>query len=201
MGNMHTTEAPIPVSAVKLVYPLPDPITGIPRDVIINKLVKRDVHFDPYKNEETWSRYLSPQNILIPWPEESEPTYADEKPDTLRIDVEEKTFLPTLLRPPMPMTVIDELRNKYSLFRDRHDEEWVATKEAEDEEKMRMKQLAERMVPRGARNLARRHPSSHGGTFMADKKNVPQLKEGILEALGKHMAKRQLERVQAGLER
>lgn len=196
-------ENAIPVSHLRLVYPLPDPITGIPRDTILTKLVKRNKHFDPYTNEEAWDRVLSPQNITIPWPEDkhADADRIDMKPDTLRMQVEEKTFLPTLLRPPMPTTVIDELRNRYGKFRERHDEEWVAKKEAEDEQARRMKMLAERMVPRGARNLARKHPSTSGGTFMSDRKAVPKMKESVLEALGKHMARRQLEKVQTQLER
>ena len=137
------------------------------------------------------------RNIHIPWPEESlaEPTHVDEVADTLRIDVEEKSFLPTLLRPPMPASVIDELRNKYGKFRERHDEEWVAMKEAEDRRAGKMRELGERMVPKGARNIARKHPSSSGGRFLGDKQAVPRMKEGMLEAIGRHMAKKQLEKV------
>jgi len=174
-------------------------LTGIPRDVVLNKLVKRNSAFDPYRNTTTWSRYLSPQNVLIPWPEESEPAYSDEKDDTLRIDVEAKTFLPTLLRPPMPGSVIDELRNKYSKFRERHDEAWLELRRQEDEEQKRLDELSGKLMPKGARNIARKHPSTSGGSFMADKKAVPHIKEPLLEAIGKHMAQKQLEKVRGNL--
>jgi len=200
-SRIHTSEQPLPLSSLKLVYPLPDPLTGVPRDTILTTLVKRNTHFDPYANTQTWDRILSPQNIRIPWPTATDPMHTDEKPDTLRIQVEEKTFLPTLLRPPMPTSVIDELRNRYGKFRERHDEEWVAMNEAEDEQARRMRMLADRMLPKGARNMARKHPSTSEGTFLKNPKAVPVMREPMMEALGRHMAKRQLERVQSQLER
>ena len=45
--------------------------------------------------------------------------------DTLRIDVDTQTWTPTLLRAPLPGTVIDELRGKYSVFRTRHDADYL----------------------------------------------------------------------------
>ena len=65
----------------------------------------------------------------------------DTPSDTLRLEVEQKSFVPTLLRPPMPTSVIDELRNKYSIFRTRHDPEYIEKKmkeEEEDEEKRKL---------------------------------------------------------------
>jgi large subunit ribosomal protein L24 len=56
-----------------------------------------------------------------------------------------RTWVPTLLTPPMPETVIDELRNKYSVFRHRHDEEYIARKMAEDEEQAKKKSMVEMM--------------------------------------------------------
>ena len=45
----------------------------------------------------------------------------------------------------MPSTVIDELRNKYSIFRTRHDPEYIEAKMKEDQEKEEKKKLAEQM--------------------------------------------------------
>ena len=59
--------------------------------------------------------------------------------------MEVKNFVPTLLTPPMPGSVIDELRNKYSVFRTRHDPEYIAAKMKEDEEKEAAKKLSEQM--------------------------------------------------------
>ena len=51
------------------------------------------------------------------------------------------------------------------------------------------------MVPRGARNVARVHPSSAGGRFMADgrRTGVP---EAVLEVLGAHMAAKGVEKAE-----
>ena len=43
--------------------------------------------------------------------------------------VEKPTFFPTLLMEPLPSSIIDELRNKYSKFRDRHDPSYVEYQE------------------------------------------------------------------------
>lgn len=193
---IHTIEAPIPLASIRLVYPLPDPATGVPRDCILTNLVKRDSHFDVYENETVWSRVLLPQNISVPWPEKDDPGHQDEAVDTLRINVEDKTFLPTLLRPPMPNSVIDELRNRYGKFRDRHDDEWIAMKEAEDDEAQRVGELSKSMMPKGARNMARKHPSTRAGTFMTDGKQ-PTIKDKHLEILGAHMAAKGLGRNRA----
>lgn len=63
--------------------------------------------------------------IYIPFPEEPVEEDMEYDIDTLRIEVEEKTWTPTLFQPPMPPSIIDELRNKYSIFRDRHDESYI----------------------------------------------------------------------------
>jgi large subunit ribosomal protein L24 len=55
-----------------------------------------------------------------------EPFFDD---DSLLITVEEETlFSFPLIAPPMPLTLIDELRSKYSRFRDRHDDDYVRAK-------------------------------------------------------------------------
>lgn len=131
---IQTTEAAIQLSDVRLVYPLPNPDTGVVRDVVIKELAKvvvpknRARPFGP-KLEKRYIAGLEPREY-IPFPEEPQPEYVDHDDDTLRIQVDEWTWTPTLLGPPMPGTVIDELRNKYSVFRDRHDDEYIQKKEA-----------------------------------------------------------------------
>lgn len=61
------------------------------------------------------------------------------------MDVEAKTFVPSLLTPPMPRSVIDELRNRYSIFRTRHDPEYLEKKQKEEDEKLEKKKLAKKM--------------------------------------------------------
>lgn len=60
---------------------------------------------------------------------------SDGEMDTSRVDVEASTFVASLGEPPMPSTVIDELRNKYSKFRTRHDPEYLRQKMLEDYQK------------------------------------------------------------------
>ncbi|USW58460.1 Putative ribosomal protein L24 [Septoria linicola] len=127
---------------VRLVYPLAHPDTGIPRDAIIERLdlVKRP---DGKGN----LRLIPGSNTIIPWPK-PEPTGGqreDYDDDTLRITVEERTFRPFLIRPPMPLTVIDELRNKYSRFRTRHEYDYTVQKELDDAKVQERKGLIKTM--------------------------------------------------------
>lgn len=123
-----TQEVPIPLSAVRLVYPLRNTETGAMRDVIINKLNRSSKR---EKNLGYAGRYIadSDPKIFIPFPEQPKPEYSDNECDTLRIEAEEKTWTPTLYQAPMPPSVLDELRNKYGIFRTRHDESWVRARE------------------------------------------------------------------------
>ena len=130
---IQTTEASIQLSDVRLVYPLLNSETGIRRDVIINELEKKSVpkipgRFYGPRVEKRYIAGLEPQEF-IPFPEVPKTEEKDHDIDTLRIEVDERTWIPTLLGPPMPETVIDELRNKYSVFRDRHDDEFIQKKE------------------------------------------------------------------------
>ncbi len=59
--------------------------------------------------------------------------------------METKTFTPTLLTPPMPTSVIDELRNKYSIFRTRHEPEYIEAKIKEDQVKEAKRKTSEQM--------------------------------------------------------
>lgn len=130
---IRTVEKPIKFSKVRLVYALPDQETGITRDVIVKKI--ENTSFWHQKNGKTnFTRIIANMNVKIPWPKLSPQEYTEHPGDTPRLEVETKTFMPTLLTPPMPGSVIDELRNKYSVFRTRHDADYIAKKEAEDAE-------------------------------------------------------------------
>jgi large subunit ribosomal protein L24 len=130
---VQTTEASIQLSDVRLVHPLYNPETNVRRDVIIKELEKEKV---PENSERFWGPKVEKRYIAgvepreyIPFPKVRKPKYQDHDGDTLRIEIDEWTWTPTLLGPPMPPTVIDELRNKYSVFRDRHDDEYIQKKE------------------------------------------------------------------------
>lgn len=143
IGRLHLAPLQVPIQAIRLVHPIVDPETNHTRDVIIKELVPRDVKRDKPTGRLTWSRVVPGLNIEIPWPrsfEEEEQKQLDsqyvEYPcDTLRIDVEERTWMPTLASPPMPSIVLDELRNRYSKFRTRHEEEYIQKKEDEERRK------------------------------------------------------------------
>ncbi|KAI9867280.1 MAG: hypothetical protein M1813_009558 [Trichoglossum hirsutum] len=142
---VRSVEMPLPVSSVNLVHALTDPETGVTRDVVVKKIVNGRIWFDKYTGVQRWTRFIPGLNIRIPWPKREPKEYKVYEVDTLRPSVETRTWVPTLLTPPMPATVIDELRNKYSVFRHRHDEEYVAKKMAEDEEKAKKKSMVEMM--------------------------------------------------------
>ena len=145
-GDLNAVPLPLPLEDVRLVYPLPDPVTGIPRDVIIDRLIRMNYSFDKTKKEWTkGDRVILGTNTIIPWPETVPEETSDHDEDTLRITVEEQTFRPFLLSPPMPLSVIDELRNKYSKFRTRHEYEYVEAKEGEDAKVERRKELSKVM--------------------------------------------------------
>lgn len=132
----------IPVEDVRLVYPLPDKETGIPQDVVIDRLERVNEQWDPVKREwDDGERAIVGTNTLIPWPAKFEPDPIDHPDDTLRISVEEETFRPYLMNPPMPLSVVDELRSKYSKFRTRHDWEFVQKMEARDAREEKRKGL------------------------------------------------------------
>ncbi|EGD91357.1 hypothetical protein H112_01161 [Trichophyton rubrum D6] len=126
---------PVPISFddVRLVVPLQDPATNTVKDVVVKHAYGAGPFLDrPYgSTTPRHTRYISGLDIEIPWPETEEPDFKDHPVDTLQIEVENKSYLPSLQTYPMPSTVIDELRNKYSKFRTRHDPEYIAKKEEE----------------------------------------------------------------------
>ncbi|KAI0852098.1 hypothetical protein F5Y00DRAFT_251486 [Daldinia vernicosa] len=183
-------ELPIPISGIRLVHPIKDPSTGITRDVIINQLVHGGFLHDRVSGKRRWSRIVPGLNISIPWPKKEEKDVKDYSCDTLRIDVEDKTFVPTLLRPPMPEAVLDELRNKYSRFRTRHDPEYIARLEAEEKAVADRAKLMDSMrTP-----LQEFHRAQREGK---KKKGKPRLTLEMLEKIGEVMAKN-LERTRNG---
>ncbi|KAJ0124927.1 kow motif containing protein [Diaporthe amygdali] len=187
---VQISEFRAPIQAVRLVHPLPDPVSGEIRDVVINELVARNYYKDKATGRETWSRVVPGLNIEIPWPkafeeaekQEMEGTFEDHACDTLRIDAEEKTFVPTLLRPPMPTEVIDELRNRYSKFRTRHTDEYVAKKEAEEAEKLARRKMITTM---------RTPVQELNAKIKAEKRarGQPELTEDMLAKIGEVMAR------------
>lgn len=138
---------PISYSDVQLVHKWTDPRTGETKDVIVENvdMEPREFARDPETGEREYSRFIGGTRMSIPWPEKTKPELQDHDDDTLRITAEEKTFIPTLLIPPMPETAIDELRSKYSKFRTRHDEDYVEKMSALDMTEEKQQELLSKM--------------------------------------------------------
>ena len=110
--------------------------------------------------------------------------------DTLRFEVEEKTWTPTLLRSPMPDGVIDELRNKYSRFRTRHEPAYQHALEMRE----RRKAAYKAWVKSGGNMLL----SPTKEAQMAEKRKLkekgePTLEREVLERIGEVMASKGIE--------
>ncbi|KAK6518884.1 hypothetical protein TWF281_003575 [Arthrobotrys megalospora] len=172
-------ECNIPYTDVRLVHPVEDPKTGILRDAIVKKVKISDVRKDVH-GKRTWTRWIAFTGTEIPWPKKVEPEYQDEQCDTKRMDAEERTYVPTLLKPPIPEGVIDELRGKYSKFRDRHDREYIEQKMREDEEEKAMKKARVVTPLMDINRKIRRDKIEKGKT--------QKLTGDILEQLGRTMA-------------
>ncbi|KAL2864610.1 mitochondrial 54S ribosomal protein uL24m [Aspergillus lucknowensis] len=130
----QTIPLPIPMDDVRLVVALDDPATGQTRDVLVEHIVGGGPFLEREHGVEIprHTRYIAGENIEIPWPRQDPPTLKDEVWDTLRMEVETPTWVPSLHKPPFPPSVLDELRNKFSKYRTRHDPKFVEQKRLED---------------------------------------------------------------------
>ncbi|OKL59114.1 hypothetical protein UA08_05647 [Talaromyces atroroseus] len=141
-------EMPISIDDVRLVVTLED--QGRQYEVI----AKHVYGGGPYlkrSNAQTprHTRYITGENIRIPWPEETKVDNAvDEDGDTSRKEVEYETWKPSIQQPPFSQFILDELRNKFSKYRTRHDPMWLENRKLEDlrEEYRKSRKL---LTPRG----------------------------------------------------
>lgn len=133
-GNIQILPLPIAVDDVRLVVPLDDPDTGSSRDVIVEHVYGGEPIMEREWGTSTpkHTRYIAGLDIEIPWPRSQTLKQDDQAWDTLRMEVETPTWQPSLLEVPFPPSVMDEVRNKYSKYRTRHDPEWVEAKTLED---------------------------------------------------------------------
>ncbi|KAI9761171.1 MAG: hypothetical protein M4579_001218 [Chaenotheca gracillima] len=183
MPPVQIMEMGIPVNNVRLVHALTDPETGTTRDVIVKKIETGSVFHDKQYGGRHWTRYIAGLGVRIPWPVKEPVNEKDTEADTLRIDVESQTWAPTLLRPPMPLSVIDELRNRYSVFRDRHDEDFVAQRQAEDEAAIAKKKADKLLMETPVKQLNRVKRMENRA------KGQPTLTEEMMEKIGEVMAR------------
>lgn len=181
---------PISVGSIRLVYPLTDPETGVTRDVIINQLKavppnmqSSNMSLDRWQYGKKWDRLVPGLNVVIPWPEVQVPEFQATKADTVRERVEERTFYYGLLTPPMPDQILDELRNKYSRFRTRHEPWYIEQKEMEEAaRKGRSEAFKSMQTPLDEFHERQRE--------IRDTEGEPELSEEMLAKIGEFMAKK-----------
>ena len=169
---------PLNYDDVRLVYPLLDPETGEIKDTVIANLETVKIYYDRDTNRSGWRRAVAGESIIIPWPKTEPKERTEYDADTRRLDVENKTFRPTLLKCPLPRGVIDELRNKYSSFRTRHEETYIAQKFKEEKEQAQ--KVAAIKTPIQELNKKLRVERRALGP--------PELSEDMLERIGRVMA-------------
>lgn len=188
--SVHQLESAIPIDAIRLVHPLTDPVTGRTRDVIIRELRPTNFYRDRPTRRLSFGRVVPGLNVRIPWPRTAPAEHDDQAADTLRIYADEATFVPTLLRPPAPESVLDELRNKYSRFRTRHTPEYIAAKEAEEAAKKAASARARGRQP----NMSPPEMRTPLEEFHIQQKTLrrergqPELSDDMLEKIGRLMA-------------
>ncbi|GIK06861.1 hypothetical protein Aspvir_002513 [Aspergillus viridinutans] len=146
----NSVNLPISLDDVRLVVALDDPETGVTRDVLVEHVYGGEPILERKYGTDTpkHTRYIAGEDIEIPWPRSEPATMKDEEWDTLRMEVETPTWIPSLHNAPFPPSVLDELRNPFSKYRTRHDPEWVESKKMED---LRKEYLQSRslMTPKG----------------------------------------------------
>lgn len=188
-GQVSAAPMPLSVSSIRLVYPITNPETGITRDVIINQLKavppnmqSESMSYDRWEYGRKWDRLAPGINVVIPWPEVEAPKYETWDADTTREIVEGRSFYYNLLSSPMPPSVIDELRNKFSKFRTRHEPWYIAEKEAEEARKKGGHALLQSMQT----PLEEFHAKQKQ---LKDARGEPELTDDMLEKLGEIIAK------------
>lgn len=201
--NMPIMSNPYPLAAdaVRLVYPLKNPDTGVTRDVIVNQLKpvapnmsSRHMTLERWEHGNKWDRVALGVNVVIPWPEVEAPEYKTFKPDTARDLVEARTFYYNLTTAPIPSGVIDELRGPFSRFRTRHEAWYIEKKEAE----AAAKRGAHRMHESMRTPLEEFHEKRKAERLA---QGEPELSETMLEKIGQVMARNKQEALErAGMQ-
>lgn len=125
---------PVPIDNIRHVIAMYDPDTKVTKDTIVEHVHTGPPFIErpPWSKLPKFTRYVTGNDLEMPWPMEEPPELEDGELDTLRLQVDEVTWVPSLREPPFPSTVLDELRNKYSRFRTRHDPEYVREKIIEE---------------------------------------------------------------------
>lgn len=179
-------EMPLHYDDVRLVHVMIDPQTNKAEDMVVANVEVRNIRYNRRLGKVSKQRFIAGTDIMIPWPSVEKPEPKDEVYDTRLMDVEEETYTPTLLQPPVPEGLIDELRNKYSKYRVRHDPEFIERKEKEYAEK-------------DAKLRARGYTIDERGKLVKLKRDTgfkvetPVLEDSVLEEIGRFMAQKKPE--------
>lgn len=191
---------PISIGSIRLVYPLTNPETGVTRDVVVSQLKavapnmkSPNMTYERWEYGNKWDRVVPGLNVTIPWPEVKAPENETFAADTVREQVEDRTFYYNLKSSPMPEQVLDELRNKYSKFRTRHEAWYVQKKEAEEAARKALQEA----------HLSMQTPldefHAHQRALKAAR-GEPELSDEMLEKLGAIIAqKKEIALKQAGV--
>lgn len=187
-GPGRSQPMPIVISAIRLVHPITNPDTGITQDVVINELKavppnmkSENMTWDRWQYGNKWDRVVPGINVVIPWPEVKPPELETTTADTVREQVEERSFYYNLLSSPLPETVIDELRNKFSRFRTRHEPWYIEREEAKMAERQhRWDSVRSMATPLDELQEKQRQ--------LRAAQAEPELTDGMLEKLGRIMA-------------
>ena len=124
---------PVPMDDIRHVIAL-DMGKNMTKDHIVEHAYAGPPYYErpSYSKLPRFSRYVSGLDISIPWPQETEPHVEPSELDTRATAVSDVSWVPSLDHAPFPPSVLDELRNKYSRFRTRHDPEYVKEKVLEE---------------------------------------------------------------------
>ncbi|KAJ5736760.1 uncharacterized protein N7483_001885 [Penicillium malachiteum] len=122
-----TMPQPLPISIDNVRHVIALDVNNTTKDHIVQHAYAAGPYMERSSDSKLprFSRYVSGLDIEIPWPTEPEPQFDVGEFDTRGNEVSKVSWIPSLDAPPFPSTVIDELRNKFSRFRTRHDEEYV----------------------------------------------------------------------------
>lgn len=185
MKNVEPMPMPIPIDDVRLVVPLDNPATGNTRDVLAEHVYGGEPILEREWGTTTprHTRYIAGVDIDIPWPRSERLGLKDEPWDTSRMEVDTPNWFPSLLHPPFPPSVMDELRNKYSKYRTRHDPEWVEAKKMEDLRKEYL-QTRTMLTPKGEYMAAMKAKSAKANNLKRDADGnyiIPPRTAGFIE--------------------
>jgi large subunit ribosomal protein L24 len=197
-ADILTQSMPVPIDDIRHVIALEDPETGEIKDHIIEHAYAGKPYFErpAWSRLPRFSRYVSGLDLEIPWPTEDEPEIKDGEYDTLRYEADEISWTPSLENPPFPSSVLDELRNKYSRFRTRHDPEYVRQKVIEEyrrewlDSQSLLTPFAQYRQHRAAKNVeAKAAKLDANGNVIMDKETNAFIRQFMSMNVGKSQAK------------